>query len=75
MNLIRMRIIRYLKFGIGLITFLVIYFLLLPLVSDWIPSDYQKRLHNQNIDATPLFYTESEQALKSYYYLKLTGNP
>lgn len=49
----------------------ILYWMVLPAISKCIPSDYQNNLQEQDIDATPLFYTESDKALNSYYYLRL----
>ena len=49
----------------------ILYWMVLPAISKFVPSDYQQNLQQQDIDATPLFYTESDKALNSYYYLRL----
>lgn len=61
-----------LKFIIGVSIFLFIYVFVLPAVAKLIPRSYEENLVEYNIDATPLFYSESKEALNSYYFLELS---
>lgn len=63
---------RILRFCLGVIMLCGLYFFLLPWLASYIPSHYRENMIDQNIDATPLFYTESDEALKSYYLLRLS---
>ncbi len=59
---------------IGVVLLIVCYVVVIPGLSRLIPENFRKNLEDQNIDATPLFYSQSEKSLKSYYYFEL-DNP
>ena len=59
------------RFVVGIMLLVVVYFGILPLLNRVVPRPYLDTLRNQNIDARPLFYSESQEALNSYYFLKL----
>lgn len=44
---------------------------LIPGCVSLIPKDYQLQLKSHSIDATPLFYTESEEAQEAGYFMLL----
>ncbi len=58
--------------GVVLLTFC--YMVMIPGLSRLMPENFRKNLEEQNIDATPLFYSQSEKTLKSYYFFEL-DNP
>ncbi|MCB0666884.1 MAG: hypothetical protein KDC80_13710 [Saprospiraceae bacterium] len=63
------------RFVLYLLLLSIFYFGVLPQMAKMVPKDYRENLDAQNIDATPLFYSESEQALNSYYFLELSQRP
>lgn len=59
---------------IGVVLLTVCYVVVIPGLSRLMPENFRKNMEDQNIDATPLFYSQSEKTLKSYYYFEL-DNP
>lgn len=59
---------------IGVVLLIVCYVVVIPGLSRLMPENFRKNMEDQNIDATPLFYSQSEKTLKSYYYFEL-DNP
>jgi hypothetical protein len=55
----------------GIIVLAVFYFVILPGLGRLMPPSYLETLKERDIDATPLFYTGSEEAMESYYYFTL----
>lgn len=56
---------------IGVVLLTVCYVVVIPGLSRLMPENFRKNMEDQNIDATPLFYSQSEKTLKSYYYFEL----
>lgn len=59
---------------IGVVLLIVCYVVVIPGLSRLMPENFRKNMEDQNIDASPLFYSQSEKTLKSYYYFEL-DNP
>ncbi len=62
---------RWIRLLAGIILLSILYFIILPGFGRLMPAPYLETLKDQDIDASPLFYTGSEEAMERYYYFKL----
>ncbi len=58
------------RLGAGLFLIFVFIFFAAPLLTDEILKDEFKQIKNAELDCTPLFYTESEEAMRAVYSLE-----
>ncbi|NND31658.1 MAG: hypothetical protein HKN76_03640 [Saprospiraceae bacterium] len=49
------------------------YLYVLPALASTYPRPMLQKISDQDIDARALFYTESDDALRAYYFLRLEG--
>ena len=54
-----------------LLIFSFIYLYILPALATTYPSQMSNQISDQEIDSRALFYTESDEALRAYYFLRL----
>ena len=62
---------RWFKLIVSLLLIGLLYLFVLPFIANSFPQQMQSQIENQDIDSRSLFYTENDDALRAYYFLRL----